>query len=287
MGESALGARLSCRCRSCLTWRRIGEEIHLGHEVSEFTGQAADLLAVTFNSLLDLREQHRLDIWRPVAAGAPGDSGEAQPPPTERKRRRDKSPSGSPKVKIEKPKRRAKERSPGHRERRVKPKSEDSPSEDRHQKARRSRTPRPSKKKVAVKEEPSEIERNRLPTQALKGEASPGSPKRRSGGEERRERPSGVGSSGANSCSLRSRPKPEDRGGEIESDLPPGTWTLRERPAEPNRSPGASRPPEPPGPPPGWVPRRSKGIARRERNEDIFNYGPSSERKQLRLDRRL
>ena len=72
MGESVLGDRLSCRCQACLTWRRLGEEIHLGHEVSAFTKHGVELLTVAFNSPLDWREQHRLDIWRPVAVGCSG-----------------------------------------------------------------------------------------------------------------------------------------------------------------------------------------------------------------------
>ena len=68
-------------------------------------------------------------------------------------------------------------------------------------------------------------------------------------------------------------------------EAPPGRWTLREGPSEP-RGAWSFRPPEPAHPPPGWRPdyvkKRSKGINRDLRNQDIFLHGPDPARKRLR-----
>lgn len=73
---------------------------------------------------------------------------------------------------------------------------------------------------------------------------------------------------------------------------PPGQWTVREAAAPVSRPTDRHRrPPEPPGPPPGWVgsrkeEKKSKGQVRRERSRDINLFGFSQERKQWRENRR-
>ena len=72
MGEpGTLVARLSCPCALCLTWRRIGEEVHLGHISEDFRAGALVHLRSAFNELLDLREAHRAVVWGPLAGGTP------------------------------------------------------------------------------------------------------------------------------------------------------------------------------------------------------------------------
>ena len=260
--------------------------------MGDFIQKAVELLTGVFNELLDWREQHCLAIWHPVAAGAPAAEGEASPPREARpKRKRQRSPARSPredkKVKKERSRRRERKASPNSQSPHRKPKSEESHSRSRHPKSRRSPTPRPSRKKVPVKEEPTDKDRDRPHTPTVKGEASPVRSSTRSRGEEPVLDPQQKGVHGPHSRPERIQPHLEEDTRERGSDLPPGTWTLRERPPAPRTPPRSSRPPEPPGPPPGWVPRRSKGVTRRERNNDIYQFGPSSSRKQLRLDRRL
>ena len=159
---------------------------------------------------------------------------------------------------------------------------------------------RPAKSK-RIKEEPSETVLDKSPLQSVVGEVSPGESEVEAAEEDRRRparaAPPEVGV-------RTSRPRPEEerspvrrvRSRSLSRDQPirpPGRWTLSERPPEPACPPRLFRPPEPPAPPPGWVRRpgpvpssRSKGATRRERNADIFLFGPSIERKRQREQRR-
>ena len=61
---------LTCPCQLCLTWRRLGEEVHLGHESVSFQAKALGLLRAAFEELVDYREAHRLSLWQPLAGGS-------------------------------------------------------------------------------------------------------------------------------------------------------------------------------------------------------------------------
>ena len=124
-----------------------------------------------------------------------------------------------------------------------------------------------------IKEEPSDSEQERS-RRRIEGEVSP--------------------------VVLREARRREERGrevgeepGEEETEAPPGRWYWVEPPPEPSLPPRNLRPVEPPGPPPGWVGRtwprdgpRSKGVKRRERNQDILLYGPDPLRKKAREEER-
>lgn len=76
MGEQGpLSSRPSCPCQICLIWRRLGEEVHLGHSCQSFKDIAPEHLREAFNKVLDAREDHCEDIWRSLAEGPQGDRG--------------------------------------------------------------------------------------------------------------------------------------------------------------------------------------------------------------------
>ena len=302
MGEPGpLGDRLSCTCQACLVWRRLGEELHLGHQTPKFLEDAGRLLREVFDLILARREALRLDIWRPLAGGEPGGDKEVpeekdkESKPRRRKRRRSHT-SRDQSSEVED--KRSRERSTGKEKNK------------RSRSRRRRKTPgsgaSPVRPRVStLVEEKTEVEEVRQRYQKepseRKGEVSP------------EKRQAVTASSGKPSSSLRpppslssspttrerkppaekkrsreeSRRSPSEEG----SERPPGQWTLRERPREPSRPPSQARPPEPPGPPPGWkgpikAVQRSKGVVRRERQADIFLHGPSAARKKEREERR-
>ena len=301
-GPGPLGSRLTCPCQLCLTWRRLGEEVHLGHESVSFQAKALGLLRAAFEELVDYREAHRLSLWQPLAGGSQQGAedkhnqdlapvrGSSRGGDRERRERRKRSREGEseearPAKKTDKERRREESRS----RRRRRHKSPQSPvvstgarpvdhqvSPQSHQRTVRSSS---EKGATSVKEERSKA------TSVVEGVAAP---EGRDSKEGRHPRPATP----SRSSRLRlieqrkelledARPGPEEP--------PPGCWSLHARPAEPRHPPRGFRPPEPQGPPPGWVPpggSKSKGVVRRERQEDILQFGLDPARKAEREAKR-
>ena len=317
-----VGARLVCACQLCLTWRRLGEEVHLGHDNKVFEDKALTLLRGAFEELVDFREVHRLSLWQPLAEGS-RNSGERRGSP---KRTPERGSGGEP------PKSKRSEgaseprgsRKDSSEDRKVAKKaSKDSKVKKRRSRSRRrvrskesSSSPRPlpsslrvrragleveelghpiSPKAKSVKEELSEPEKNEEPTRSGEGVEAPagrGEREERKAGPERKPGPRVP--SGANSIKPQKAPssaapaKPTAPTSRSESP-PPGRWTLDVRPAEPRFPPRSFRPPEPNGPPPGWRGKggpKSKGTTRRERQADILRFGPDPQRKAAREAKR-
>ena len=299
MGEHGpLGCRLSCQCHACLVWRRLGEELHLGHQSHRFLEGAALELKECFDKVLNLREVHRLETWSPLAGGTPSlgeglednrrssekvgqhRKGSSQ----EKKRSQGTERSKSRKTKVRR------SRSRRRREATKSPSASGRPQSSRGgcSEAERKRKP------TQVKSEPTEAELDSRGIVTLGRDRSPDR-----GGSSRPSsslRPVGdLGKEDSQHKGRREReeapPKKRERSiGEEKRQRPPGQWSLRERPAEPSRPPSVVHPPEPLGPPPGWRPppwsgSRSKGTVRRERQEDILRYGPSEGRKRAREER--
>ena len=304
MSRGPLGSRLTCSCQTCLVWRRLGEEVHLGHNCQSFKDKASEYLRDAFNKLLEAREEHTSDIWQPLAEGTPGsekESSEAcqgsRKAPEQSKRSKRRGHSSSSGKKVRSPRRGEVERSSVKRSRsRRRRKSHRSPTVSVHSNRRHKRAENlaGSDKPTPVKEELTDAEQNRKNTITVKGEVSPVPRRRDPGGLSRPT--SAVGPTATASGHRRPASPASHRGESTRprnpsptrgEEVPPGRWTLRERPAEPPHPPRSFRPPEPPGPPPGWAVRpdqapRSKGVVRRERNLDILAYGPNPERKRLR-----
>lgn len=310
-GPGPLGSRLTCDCSLCLLWRRLGEEVHLGHQSEAFRAVALEELGRAFDRCLGCREAHRLELWDPLAGGSRNlpepqevtgkapERGSRKSRSRRRQRREAKKGEGSEETKATRKKEekdRAKSRS-RHRTRSKKA----SPAEHRAPDVSSPASSRSKRKESGstshrrsslVKEELSEKEKDKEPTEVVRGEVSPG---RRRGSVEGE---GGVGGpSRASGVRLRSAPSVAPRAvlGRPhleEEEPPPGRWSLQERPAEPREPPRSFRPPEPRGPPPGWVAEsgregpRSKGVVRRERQADILLHGPDPKRKAERESRR-
>lgn len=295
-GPGPIGSRLACPCQLCLTWRRLGEEVHLGHDSVSFQAKAEGLLRAAFEELVDYREAHRLSLWQPLAGGsqqrAEGEhsqdlapergssrGGERERREQRKRSREEKSEKSSPAKKKEKERGEEKSRS-RHRRR---PESSQSPVVSRggpsvdHQVSQHShrRIVRSSSEKdcKSAKEEQSEAARNKEPTAVVEGVGAPAGRENKEGRHPGRATPSSS-----------SRLRLEKQRKELPEEPPPGRWSLHDKPAEPCHPPRGLllRPPEPPGPPPGWVPLeqpRSKGWVRRERQADILRFGPDPARK--------
>ena len=303
-GPGPLGSRLTCDCSLCLLWRRLGEEVHLGHQSEAFRAVALEELGRAFDRCLGCREAHRLELWDPLAGGSrdlPGhqevteeapERGSRKSRSRRRQKREAKKGEESEETKAAR-KRQEQERAKSRSRRRTRSKKELS-SEHRAPDASSSASLGSKGKnsgstshhrRSLVKEELSEKERNKEPTEAVRGEVSPGR-ERGSGESEVRascpSRASGVRLRSAPSVAPRAAVEEPHR---AEEEPPPGRWSLHERPAEPREPPRPFRPPEPRGPPPGWVGERgregprSKGVVRRERQADILLHGPDPKRK--------
>ena len=184
MGEQGpLGSRLTCSCQTCLVWRRLGEEVHLGHNCQSFKDKASEYLREAFNKLLEAREDHTSDIWQPLAEGTPGsekDSSEAaqgsRKAPEQKKRSKREGRSSSSGKKVRSPRRGEVKRSSVKKSRsRRRRKSHRSPTvsvhSTRHRKRAGSLTA--SDKPTPVKEELTDAEQDRKNTVTVKGEVSP------------------------------------------------------------------------------------------------------------------
>ena len=196
MGES--GSRLSCGCQLCLTWRRLGEEIHLGHDSLSFQQLALGHLRHCFNELLDWREAHRLELWKPLAEGiaatVPASSlGVEADPESQREEEKistavtKEKKTESKEVRDEKVKKEKKLKSTDRRCR-SRSSRKQAPRERRryresysssHQRRRRGCSR--SSDQVEVKEEPPEAELTRRATEAARGDTE--------GAERRTPRP--------------------------------------------------------------------------------------------------
>ena len=301
----SLGARLRCECHLCLYWRRLGEEVHLGHQNLAFQEKALEVLRGAFDQLLGYREAHRLELWDPLAGGSlgstrpqevTGESPEKGRSPSRSRRgrrRKSKSEDSEEGKSAKKPKKRSTKRSRSRRRAKsakdlgeVQPVQPGSASASLAGGSEKSEPPSHHRRHQGhAKEEGSEKEDSKEPTKVVEGEVSPA-----------RHRGSSLLPSSASGVRLRCGPstaptKEGEKSPDREEEPPPGRWSLRERPAEPFAAPRHQRPPEPRGPPPGWVdPRgsfaRSKGIVRRERQADIFRYGPDPRRKAEREAKR-
>eukprot|EP00435_Cladocopium_sp_Y103_P012580 s2098_g3.t1 len=270
MGEPALSSRLSCGCEACLVWRRLGEELTLGHHIPAFVREAVRLLTGSFNSLIDWREENRLAVWQPVAAGEPARSEEpstsrAEEKAVKEKKREEKRSRREAEKKDSS--RRSKDRSHRREEKDRQSLRRRSPKAKNRSRKSSSSPPRPSStqvhhsKRTAVKEELTEAETDKRPVKSLRGEVSPV----RSAALKRKERSPSRGASRESRKGSRSRREPGSRVSRERSEgtvRPPGRWHLTERPAEPVHPPRGRRPPEPAGPPPGWRGRPS-GVGRR------------------------
>ena len=311
MGEHGpLGGRLSCPCQACWVWRRLGEELHLGHQSQAFIEVAGKLLREVFDLVLAKREQLRLDVWRPLAEGSPGaeekkeEPAEEEPAKSKKRRRRRSGTSKVESPEVERRRRRHSseekekpKRSRSRRRRQGAAKSSSSAARSRggdREAGKQEGKESPTK----VKKETTEADRKRQEAKSEKGEGSPerkGSTKALSGRPSSSLRPPLSVSPSPTTRRRKQLSEKEERRRDTERsqsgegrERPPGLWTLR--PAEPSRSPRGSRPPEPPGPPPGWKgpgrgSTRSKGVVRRERQTDIWLFGPSAARKKEREDR--
>ena len=241
------------------TWRRIGEEVHVGHSSEGFRSEAFGYSRSAFNDLIDLREVHRAEVWGPLAGGAlPPEADKAVSPSApesgsqeiseeggaaRKREERDHKAAERSEGKSSKPEEKRRRRSGSHRRTR-------SRSQVHSHKNEKSQSPSTRE----VKEEQTTAERSKPPLAEVRGEAAPG------GGEQGElrvgpavpasSRPSGESSSRA--AALRSEEPPrrrskEERREENEDNRPPpGRWTLTERPGEPSHA-RAFRPPE--GPP--------------------------------------
>lgn len=186
--------------------------------------------------------------------------------------------------------RRRKTRSRQASRERKKPKTE---ARESSRSRRRSRRVEGSlERKETVKEEQTAAERGSGSLAEVKEESSPARGRRESrpgsavpsSAHSRTEGVTREAERGSEGHPIRRSQRREERIREDEAP-PPGRWTLTERPAEP-LGPPPFRPPQPKGPPPGWQradpPRKSKGITRELRNQDIRLYGPDPARKQVR-----
>eukprot|EP00435_Cladocopium_sp_Y103_P063657 s737_g25.t1 len=152
MGERVtLAARLSCSCTLCLTWRRLGEEIHLGHEHQAFPDQALSQLRQAFNNLLDVREEHRLALWGPLAEGTPLEAAEAEKQPETPER----GEKGKDRPSEKRPKEKTKDRK--HRD-------AASPTRGETKEKDRSKKSRSRKKKSSPAKKTSERKKSRSPS---------------------------------------------------------------------------------------------------------------------------
>ena len=188
-GGGPLGARLSCGCHLCLLWRRIGEEIHLGHFSSGFQQRAQEVLRSGFDQLIDFREENRLEVWGSVAEEPSRPPGNKEEPGKSPERGRDKSEEKKKRRKMKPERRRhsseesAEVSSPQVKKKEEKKKNKERSRSARHRQSRRSSSTSSKVKRPSVKEEPSEVERDKGPTEEVVGERPPEKPQKT--GEEK------------------------------------------------------------------------------------------------------
>eukprot|EP00435_Cladocopium_sp_Y103_P017447 s824_g4.t1 len=304
--------------RDLPSWKkkRIGTVLGPSHSDVALRKQVLDLLRFTYNEIVEyhglrgipsssLAEEDREHSGEPSALAEGAESSG--------KEKKEKRPAESTKVdkkakkESEKPKKKRSEK-PRSEERRSR--SRRGSKGDRRPSPEKASSRRPRKKKeedrvepTAVKEEPSPEETEKSPVQSVEREDSPepSAPSRSDKAESapasgRVPRPPPYPPAGRPESKARARTPPQSRSRSPSAHQPPpGRWTLTERPktrpAEPALPPRT--PHQPPGPPPGWRggsgqwhPQRSKGVNRRKRNEDIYFFGPSADRKKLREDQR-
>ena len=307
MGESGISSWFSCSCAACCAWRRLGSLLRPCHANTDLKKYVIGLLRFAAADLSEF--QDRVFPGVALAEVAPGvekseeksESPGKEESPKERsrspseKRKKSKESKGKQKA-LEKSQKKEKKR----RRHKSRPRSPRSLPRKSHHNAGGAASGSRPEVGSRVKEEPSEAVLDKSPLASVVGEDSPDEAEVR---EDRGRRSTpGIHSSGGEAPVVRERPRLPDReearsrSRSRHEDLPsrpPGRWTLAERPPEPSVPPRSFRPPEPPRPPPGWAPprvafhsSRSKGATRRERNADIFLFGPSSERKRQREERR-
>jgi hypothetical protein len=267
-GLSPAEERLTCNCQACLAWRRCGSLLGGFHAEPERAQRAAAILRHAVCELSDLIEIHPSGSGPPLAGGRSDPSvtpargvGTEESGSRSRSRRGVEGGGGLPS---------------GHK----------GPTPEREEKEEDPASPKESKPKKTKKKDRSRRRRSRSRRREEKKAATPTrSPLRSPRGRE--------------ASAPLTRVK-EERVSEEEGPLePPGRWTLTEAPTSSSttwqrgRLPGSARPPEPSGPPPGWVTRseggferKSKGVVRRERARDINIYGFNQARKKQREHRR-
>ena len=256
------------------------------------------MLRSGFDQLIDFREENRLEVWGSVAEEPSRPPGNEEGPGKSPEKGREKSEEKK-KRRRRKPERRrqsseesAEVSSPQVKKKDEKKKNKERSRSARHRRSRKSSSTSSKVKRPSVKEEPSEVERNKGPTEEVVGERPP--EKLQKTGEEKSPltRPSISEGIRLRSAPSSAPSKGRDKSPEVRENPPPGTWTLREKPPEPRYPPRGFRPPEPHGPPPFWRDSgsrgtgRSKGVTRRERQADILQYGPDPTRKAQREERR-
>eukprot|EP00438_Fugacium_kawagutii_P008896 Skav215704 [mRNA] locus=scaffold2573:57842:63963:+ [translate_table: standard] len=277
-GAPSLNPILECRCRICVTWRRIGTVLVIGHDSPGFHQGALDILREAFSEILDHQGGNFLGPSAPVAVGVGGPRAEAE-----------KRQEEVPKTEEEK------SRTRSRRKRRGEPTS---PERKRSEgSSRRTRAPAEDKTAAPALEPPSskvkceeEDDPHRGPVASPISERSVKKEKSKKSKRKSRSR-SPVASPGEDPTSRGSRGE-RDRGGvSDEGEKPPGTWVLK--PRSPSHPPPHRRhPPEPDHPPSWWrdssrerQKERSKGIKKKERNQDIYEHGCSDTRKKEREER--
>eukprot|EP00435_Cladocopium_sp_Y103_P044723 s660_g12.t1 len=275
--------RLSCNCQACLAWRSCGSLLGPLHSAGGSLGRAVEILRLAVCELSDIVERCGAPSPEPVAAGVrgPRTSPESE---THRGRRRtlkaereveeesslEKKRSRSRKTSKEKRREKRGDRPESHRERSSPVRKEVSQSSHKEKRRTRDKDER-SEEKVRKKKQ------REVPSQSpvRSGPARPAAPRSPSGPPARVEvekKPLAV--------------KEEVQSEEEGPAAPPGSWVLPDAPTSTRSSTASLRsgvrlkPPEPPGPPPGWGSpstsagqKRSKGVARRERARDINLYG--------------
>ena len=266
MGEpTPLEARLACNCQACLAWRRCGSLLGGCHS-GESQLRAVGVLRHVVCELSDLIELRPSGLEVPLAEGA------SEPPvtPEEQDRTGLRSRSSGERPSKE----RQPDPSPDKRDKGTKAKST-----ERTQEGTSAETPE-RRRSAEVAEKDKKSKRKRSPKRGDSGANNSRSRRKRSH-SQRKDQPASPPASprGGTGEDPAKETKEEPLSAGEGPATPPGQWTVREAAAPVSRPTNRHRrPPEPPGPPPGWVgsrkeEKKSKGQVRRERSRDINLFG--------------